>query len=204
MNGSYKGVVVVTGLGRCGSSMLMQMLKAGGADTAGTFPSFGDVQKRVGGRIDLTGLVGTCFKVIDPHKTTMVHSRLIPLGAISVKWIWMERRFAEQAKSQAKIVELVNGWKGKKISSAKLRNWAHNLDFETQHVLKGLRGPVLRLQFEELLRFPIQQGEKIKEFLLPDQKYDPIAGATAVRERGPHCLPDIELERSLVPRIVRL
>ena len=93
--------IIVAGLGRCGSSLTMQMLSAAGLPTIGTYPDFECTENRQLLVDDpeawRDAVAGKAVKVLDVHRTG------IPpiLGA---RIIWLDRDRTEQAKSQLKIL----------------------------------------------------------------------------------------------------
>lgn len=91
-------VLFVTGLGRCGTTMVMQMLQAAGVPCAGTYPAFEDVPVTPSA-VDhewLAQQAGRAVKWIDPTVTRVRHAN----GAA----IFLSRDPAEQAKSQLKML----------------------------------------------------------------------------------------------------
>lgn len=76
------GMVIVSGFGRCGSSMTMQMLAAGGIECLGEWPSF-EHPKAL--KLDMAWLraqEGKALKVLDPHR------HRLPLALQEAGW-WL-------------------------------------------------------------------------------------------------------------------
>src|SRR5882672_7379217 len=99
--------VLVCGFGRCGSSLTLQMLRAGG------FPCFGSAAafepEDVGIDRDMRELLprieGMAAKILDPQRTDSW-----PDKVNDTRVIWLDRNKKEQAKSQIKMVELMGGF----------------------------------------------------------------------------------------------
>ena len=66
--------VIVSGLGRCGTSLVMQMLAAGGIDCYGPFPAY--EPEGLGMGRDLPSLLALrkAFKLLDPHRDAALPS----------------------------------------------------------------------------------------------------------------------------------
>jgi hypothetical protein len=87
--------IAVAGLGRCGSSLTLQMLAAAGFPVIGSYPSYEDSDELAA----LTwhpSFEGRAFKLIDAHRWNELPPKLDLL-------IWLDRDEAEQAASQIKF-----------------------------------------------------------------------------------------------------
>ena len=103
MNERIISRVLVVGLGRCGSSLTMQMLAAGGMPVHGKAPTY-EVEEAMVGRMDRAWLAAQrgAIKVLEPKRMpSLVLDH--PGNAI----IWLDRDPDQQAKSQAKFLHLV-------------------------------------------------------------------------------------------------
>src|SRR5262245_14505758 len=107
MTSQSERITFVSGFPRCGSSMVMQMLKAGG------FPLFYDegreaayettlIFKLPGDCAWLLRCQGRAVKLLDPHVYT-------PPRELSYDVIWLERDPVEQARSQVKLLNALGG-----------------------------------------------------------------------------------------------
>lgn len=183
--------ILVTGLGRSGTSLMMRMLNHGGVlaycdrdmvtyETAKSLllPKNHEWMKDVKGAV----------KIIDP-----VH-HMPPPGEYKI--IWMSRHFGEQAKSFVKLMK----HQGKPANRNTLQHLKHKFKNETANniiALDRLKSPLLRVRFENLIMFPHEESLKIKEFLSPHFKVDPIKMRDIVIERDPQCYKGfLETEQS--------
>src|SRR5271163_1780808 len=89
--------VVVTGFGRCGSSLVMQMLHAAGFPVTGEYPSFECEEYHFGGVAPPAGA----------SKILNLDCEAPPGGPY--RWIWLDRNPAQQVKSQAKLLRELGG-----------------------------------------------------------------------------------------------
>lgn len=192
-----KPITIVAGFGRCGSSLVMQMLAAGGMPTPyATFPSyeidFSNTQ------VLMSALQGGAIKVLDPHVNRP------PLCQV-YRWIWIDRDPVEQAKSMAKF------WRAAFVDApsslppmpefigdqiAKLAE-AFKRDRPRANgvMLKYTQCTgILKLKFEDILADPAWAAYSLSKFCggnLDEEKM-----VAAVRPRGPECLPYmLELEQ---------
>lgn len=92
--------VLVCGLGRCGMTMVMQMLAAAGLDMYGEPPAYesGIVPPM---RLDLAHLEGKAAKMLNPHLLRGWPHKLDPIV------IWLRRYRYSQAQSQIKMLQLM-------------------------------------------------------------------------------------------------
>lgn len=180
--------IVVAGLGRCGSSLTMQMLDAAGVFTVGTFPAYEDATGRAG--------PGSAVKWLDPHRLRA------PFRDKAVV-IWLDRDVIEQAKSQIKMISLLYG--GIIPIDADPAPMAMGLRRDRIKARRVVdRYPVLPLTFEELVTDPLTAAGNIALWLsrwFP--VLDPERMADAVLPRGVECLPDLAIEQRLVAQADR-
>lgn len=97
--------IAVMGLGRCGASLVMQMLAAGGAKVTGKYPDheLPELSDYMMSRepMDLSHLApGTAVKFLDPLRYDF------PVNLTGIQWfgIWCSRNPREQAASMAKVL----------------------------------------------------------------------------------------------------
>lgn len=177
--------VIVAGFGRCGSSLVMQMLHATDFPVTGEYPSFECEEYQTG---ELAPPAGAS-KILNLDCET-------PPGG-PYRWIWLDRNPAQQAKSQAKLLRELGGIRmSRKSVRAMACNYApsRRASFDVMH---RLGGPVLVLSFEQIVQDPATAAKQIAEFVGCSG-----AGkmAAVVRRRGPECLPYL-LEAELVASI---
>lgn len=199
-------VIVVAGLGRCGSSMTMAMLAAGGVPCVGTAPDYEDPAfhrfRRIAAQLYFQAR-GHAVKILDPHKN------LLPVPAYPGQGhvvIWLDRNPTEQAKSQIKLALSTGILKDYHVASedrVKLlrRNWRAQLQRDRQACSHALRGAtILQVRFESVLLTPRIEAERIARFVGPYLGLDlDIAAMDAVvRRRSPECAGDLAIEQDLV------
>lgn len=190
-----KPVIIVAGLGRCGSSMTMQMLYAAGIICVGQRPAFEDDHclQRIEAKW-LSQQSGRAVKILDPQRVG------IPRG-VDCAIIWLDRDAKEQAKSQIKFVEALDGIR---IPTGAWRSMRANLRADRAKAMTIIaRHPVLKLSFEGMLGAPRLHAEQIAEFLAP--WFDLVDRidfmATAVRRRSSACAPGLAMEMALMAEI---
>lgn len=180
-------ITAVCGFGRCGSSLVMQMLASGGMKTP--YSSYPSYEIPNGTQIHYQALKGGAIKILDPH----LHPRSFH-HSFNYQFIWIDRDPREQAKSMAKLFAAfmphLAPWTGKQIeqcaeSFIKDRPKAIGL-------LHSLSQRVLKLRFEEILAEPKRTARTLSVFC---EGLVRKAMAKRVQERGPECLPHLmELE----------
>lgn len=188
-----KTITVVAGLGRCGSSMVMQMLVAGGMGATGAAgPPFWE-----DGRVTWLPSVSEWLRECEGKALKILGlNRMYPPDATnSFRWIWMDRERDEQVKSQHKLAE----WMGRRrapIDLGKARR-------ESLAKIDELGGPLLRLQYEDIVHtdgtrsasMAMTTAVMLAQFCgLPSTSVD--AMASVVRRRSSRCSREIEEERS--------
>lgn len=176
---------LVCGFGRCGSSLVMGMLDAGGVPVVGRRPAYEVGETAVSVATSwLLSLNGKAVKVLDPQRV-LTHK---PTGC---RVIWLERDAREQARSQIKFMRMVggipiasNGWKRLARSYATDRNKA-------MRILTGL--PIIRLKFEDILASPRDAARMLSGFF-PTLNRE--AAAARVIKRDPACAEGLDIEIS--------
>jgi len=180
-----KPTLVVAGLGRCGASMVMQMLHRGGFPCVGAWPAFEvhAARERLSAEF-VSSCAGEALKVLDPHRVGLPGS---------VRVIWMDRNLGEQARSQIKFASFMHsGMRGDRDARRRL---ALALERDTALALEAIgQRPLIRLSFEEVLEKPRTAALLLAEFAgMPD--FDVEAAVRAIRSRAPACerWPDHEM-----------
>lgn len=191
---STKPVVIVAGLGRCGTTLLMNMLAAGGMECAGFAPAYED--DRAGGgpldRVWFESLSGSAVKVLNPHHNPP------PKDVPSVA-IWLDRNPKDQARSQAKLVHLLAGMP--MPDRGHMLRWRKGLTTERADAREALRKNsqiVLSLAFETVLQSPANAAWMLGDALQRWTALDTKAMAAVVRRRSPVCAPDLAIETALL------
>jgi len=172
-------VIIVSGLGRCGSSLLMQMLVAGGIEpTGGTYPFWEDprVAKLPN---DFTWLLengGKCVKILHAHK-------LSPPPEIGAKVIWIDRSLKEQAKSWAKVGKKLYGV-NEQPTLAEIRERLVETKPDAKAAVRAaaLPGKIMKTRFQRVLEAPRQEAERIAKYL--GRELDVPSMVSEVKYRG--------------------
>lgn len=185
-------IIIVAGLGRCGSSLVMQMLAAAGVPTIGTYPDFEDdlnmqlpdleAQREMALRAP-----GHAMKLLDPH----LHAP--PVG-YDYRTIFLTRHPVEQAKSMLKLVGERNNRNARRAMEVSVRR---DTCTARDAVTRIGSGQFYNMPFEHLIHDPTGAAEGIARYLhrYRDEPLDVEAMARCVRRRPATCLPYLlELE----------
>lgn len=180
-------LTLVCGFGRCGSSLTMQMLQAGGAPVAGRFPAFElDEMRQIPISNDwLRSLGSVAVKVLDPQRCLAK-----PFVA---RIIWLTRDHKQQAKSQVKFMRMLAGVPIKTGAWKVLARSYVNDQAKAIRLFHGL--PMLRLSFEKIINHPLDAAKELTAFF-PDLSVE--AASKAVLKRSPECAPGLDIEMALV------
>lgn len=182
---------IVAGLGRCGSSLTMQLLHAGGMRCLGRYPAFEDTrtmdQAQLPGLIDV--MDGGAMKVLDPHVNRIPRDR-------ACRVIWLDRDPMEQAKSQAKMMQQLLGFA--EVSRNSRRALAASNKADRGRALASLNPswPLLCLTFEALLARPRESYSRLVAFI--PGLYPALDVERILHRRSAACRPDLALELSLL------
>lgn len=191
--------IIVSGFGRCGSSLVMQMLRAGGFPVTGQWPAFEDDRmmpvREVDNAVDLTPFAGKAVKILDPHRFTIA-SPLPPRA------IWLDRNHREQAKSHVKFLRLVLGLQPP-ANAAKLFADSYKKDRDDAlAALFRVSEGVQAMAFEHILANPANAARVLCRIVQRDLDLEAMA-QTVIRRKA-SCYPGLlELEmagkRELAP-----
>ena len=176
--------IVVSGFGRCGSSLVMQMLHAGGVPCLGQYPAFE-------GRAAVAP--GQAVKILDPHREAPAPYPIPPLARV----IWLDRDAREQAASHAKFVALTMGLH---YDREHRRRLVAMLRADRPHALRAIgKRPLLLLSFEGLLASPGTQAARLAAFV-GSPLFDVAAAVRQVQRRSPRCAEGLAMELGLMNR----
>lgn len=185
-------IILVCGFGRCGSSLVMQMLAAGGVPMTGEWPAFeadqvGDLALDADW---LATVPGHAIKLLDPHRAP------IPAIAGGYRSIWLDRDPREQSRSHAKFLRLMMGIH---LSRIDIRRFAASYSKDRPKALAALhaRGWVCRLRFEDVLADPVGAATTLAAFVGVSVE-NVRAMASAVRPRLPSCAGGLDMELALL------
>ena len=191
-------ITLVSGFGRCGSSLAMQMLAAGGMPVTGEYPIFeATCPVHVRGVDWWPSLAGKAVKVLYPHRMT-------PLDWMDCEYraIWLDRDPGEQAKSFQKFAAafLPVEIGGRMARRALIASYRADRP-QCMAVLQRLcRGRVMAMRFERLLSHPRESAEAISQHLGGSLNVDSMAAA--VRPRLAKCMGGfLEMDLMLESRV---
>lgn len=185
--------VLVCGLGRCGSSLTMQMLHAGGFPVFGDWPAFEPETVGLNRQMDvlLPALAGRAAKILDPRRSKW------PEG-FKARVIWLDRDSREQARSQTKMMAMLGGVR---LSGQDWRKVREQLLIDRElsfPIFNGL--PLLRVRFEDTLKHPAKVADNISAFL--QTELDRQKMIDCVIKRPSRCARGFEVEQSLISRLL--
>lgn len=151
--------IVVTGLARCGSSLVMQMLEAAGVKCYGTAPYFWPANK-TRTKEEVEAMSDGAFKHIDPedHK--------LPEG-LKYRFIFLTRSRRQQTLSQLKMMRLLGVLNGT-IGDLEIEQYEDSLRIAADkafQIISGHEGSILKVAFEDLISRPASTVNRIAWFL---------------------------------------
>ena len=185
-----QNIIIVAGFGRCGSSLVMQMLNAGGVPCIGTHPDYEDMRAASSSTILQVLTPGMAVKVLDPQH------HLQHLDLTHARAIWLDRDTTEQAKSALKLLGL-HGVNTTRSMRHSVRTLARSYASDRARALKTLgHASTLAMRFEDLLNEPKRAAEQIAQHIA--RPFDTLAAARQVIPRAPACSPGFEIEMSLL------
>jgi hypothetical protein len=194
-----KPIIFVAGLGRCGTSLTLQMLHRAGIRCAGRWPGFEPAEMNpLRKPIDSSWLMeqqGGAVKWLDPHLARFANH--VP-GVV----IWIDRDWKEQAKSQVKFAKTMLNQTEQEATRTEWRGMSMILRRDRAQALhETLRFPRCFTTFERLITSPLNTSMAIAAFLKPHgYDVDPQKMATCVIPRVVACRRDLSIEASLIDR----
>lgn len=180
-------ITIVTGLGRCGSSLVMQILKESGLNVTGKAPYYeADEAKISQFNHEWFDYQSDCvIKVLGLH--------LCKIKKGDYKIIYCYRDIKEQAQSQKKFYkQILNSHAQKKVLVSRIRK-------ESKLCLAAAKklGPTLSLKFEDFQNEPLKCIARICLFLNVDPEKYSVPMYNAIIKRTTSCMPDMRIERIL-------
>lgn len=191
--------IVVAGLGRCGSSLMMQMLNAGGVSCLGESPGFEDAAWTRTLEQDperaLDAAQGLAVKALAPF----LNPRALPAPRPGLRWISCTRVIDEQASSLMKFTRLVLGLeyasRAPLVESLQRDQLALSLELAKQAEVPDVE--VLVVSFEGVITRPYGAAAAIASFLERDLDIERMGDV--VVPRSPACIDGL-LEPELIDR----
>ena len=191
-------ILFVAGLGRCGTTMVMTMLDAGGFPVTGPRPSYEPADRWHAGRPDMAWMLaqgGRAVKWIDPTHHFTLPGRL-PVRPVI---ILMTRNAKEQARSQVKLMSGLMSGLGRRAEKAVERSIRR--DMPVMRAQLRVSATVHELRFEDVLESPgwaARKLERLVQFHFAAD-FDAVSAARAVIPRHPSCAPDLTMETVVLP-----
>lgn len=177
-------VIVVAGLGRCGTTVVMNMLHAAGLPCLGSPPAFEDATR--------LARPGEVAKWVGPDVTPMPFRAGTPTLAI-----WLDRDPLEQARSQCKMVTML----GARLLPGAVEVLAKALPGYRAVALRSIPLPRIVTTFEAVITRPRDVALFIENFLRPSTgPLDIDAMASVVVPRTTACQPGLDIEMALVSK----
>ena len=197
--------VLVAGLGRCGTTLVMRMLAAGGAPVVGEAPDFErfTIAEMADPALTEAHVRGRAVKALEPHRLGNRH----PLLTVRPRHaILLSRDPVEQAKSQINFVRTLaedamrtpgllyshrpdNRVLRRAITAAIVRDQAR-----AGTMLRTGNVPVTPLRFEMIVTDPAAAADRLAFQLRPWWRLDAAAMAAVVRRRDPAWSGSLDLE----------
>lgn len=190
-------LTIVTGLGRCGLSLTMQMLDAAGLPVVGTFPGY-EVARGIITWQALRELnPDAVVKIVDPVKACRIvwSTQAPPCRVIYC------RRLDKLEQGKSALAMTAAGMPGLaklQLNDAAVKMAASYIEDEKQiqKVIADVSARVLDLPFELLVQNPIGSAGRIADFLeLPETAIGPMVAQA--RHRNAHC-QHLAIERKLI------
>lgn len=193
-------ILFVAGLGRCGTTLMMTMLDAGGFPVSGPRPSYEIPNRWRAGRPDITWLNlqgGKAVKWIDPTRNSSLLSKLNIPSVV----LLLERDAREQARSQIKLISEEVKIYGRRAEKAMERSIRH--DSPIVRARLRTRAIVYPMRFEDILKHPKRTADLLQRLIDVQfgQPFDAERAAAVVISRHPSCAPDLSMERLILPMI---
>jgi hypothetical protein len=181
--------VGVCGFGRCGSTMVMAMLDAGGCppvigSKSGSY-EVSDVS--VAMQWPAHRYSGRAIKLLDGIKHYPLTTKP------NWRFVWIDRDIHQQARSTAKFFGAIAGLS---FDDDGLRRLADSYVADRPSVRASYQsmGSVLTLSYEAVLANPLQAADDLAQ-LIPG--LDAKAAASVVHPRASECRPDLAFELSV-------
>lgn len=181
---------LVCGSGRCGSSLAMQMLQAGGVEVVGHGPYF-EPKETVWHQFDVDWLIKQAGVVKLLHPIPAIYK--FPPG--EYRSIWLTRCIKDQAKSILKFTMAEHMVPEEDQDLGKIELDLFNESRVNNEALCQL-GPMYTLPFDHLLTDPRGTARRMLEYFSLEGDVDKMA--CVVQDRPVESLPDMSLEDKLI------
>jgi hypothetical protein len=177
-------ITVVSGFGRCGSTLMMRLIHAAGipvvADSMEGGLEYGPALKLPKESEWLKGCIGKVVKILDPQRYT-------PPPGLPYRFIWLNRDPTQQAKSQIKMLQTIFGAACVRNEPAVLARSMVRDRPTAIAAMQKLSKEVAVFRFEDLIESPVMQCMRLAGWL--GKSVDVAALASIIRNRETDCLP---------------
>lgn len=181
---------LVAGFGRCGSSLVMAMLSAGGLPVVGHPPVFESTAftEHCTSETFLRKHDGSILKWLDPTHTYLPHA--FRGGPV----LWLDRDPAAWAESHMKLRNMWTGLPLRHEDPIAHASLSAEVAERTSSVLQkiGSYGSLDRLRFEDILAKPRDAAETLRRVFRAFGYLDINRASAVVRERTAECAPGME------------
>ena len=186
-------VVVVSGFGRCGTTLVMSMLQAGGVPLVEDMAVSHEYSPALNLPEDDAWLTlfayGRAVKMLDPHRHVPPHGHKYAV-------LWLDREVAEQARSIAKLLILLHRIPAARVDGKRLEHSLRRDRALARAIWKDRGARMFDLRFERILEDPLGAAAAIG--LWVGVPFDARAAAAVVLPRPPNCMPDLSIETLLL------
>ncbi|MDP9166651.1 MAG: sulfotransferase domain-containing protein [Actinomycetota bacterium] len=179
----------VCGFGRCGSSMVMRMLDAGGLPpAAGSSPRAYELPDLSPDSLTTLDLTGRAVKLLDYAQWHGIDT----LPDIPWRFVFVERNHKQQATSMIKFLRGIGGIED--LAPNATSAFRRSFDNDKPGLLRDLRGrgEVHVMRYELVLADPFREAQRLADFV----DIDAVAAASVVHIRSGDCAPDLTFEMS--------
>jgi hypothetical protein len=176
-------ITFVCGFGRCGSSLVMQMLDVAGLRCAGFYPAF-EVEHPLRATFDHDAI-----KWLNPQPGDGIVPR-------ECRAVWLDRNAKQQAQSVSKFLKAASRPISPKSERGYREAFGEDRPTSLAYVRRATLDHVLVMRFEDLIARPLESAQQLAVFV---GQGDPEKMAAVVMDRGPECLPGL-LEEELAKR----
>lgn len=193
MAGTNSPILMVCGLGRCGSSLVMQMLKAGGLKVPGAHPYYELTDDN--GKLEWRDKYDA-VKWLNPGR-----KNIAPPPDRTYRCLWLTRDHFQQARSWIKYSKEKRGTEPKSEVDAILKTMIklRQQEKDSHALIRQVScEPVPVLRFETILDNPSAVAKGLA--IWADRPLDADAMAMVVKPREPECYPTM-LEGCLAPSV---
>lgn len=187
-------LIVVSGCGRCGTTLLMQMLHAGGIKVIGNSVSYEDPRTEpLNRKADTTFMqLGKAIKIIDLHRKQLPDN-------IPCRILYLTRNNVDQAKSQIKLLQQVCNVP---VPNKEYKAFSKQINIDNAKAFekmakKGYK--YLPLSFGQLIEDSYHTCVSITKFLQIDLDIQKMIAV--VIKRPLECMPDMSIEIDKIKNI---